>query len=459
MEVASLERSLNRDERKLLQDALVWAGTYRMWIDGVFGSGTRAAIRGFQDQHGYADTGYLAPDEIVALLDIRTSVRDEQLRWREFEDPDTGILLGLPTALFNRHKIIDNGGAWATSTDDAFLFTHRVLNKSKDDFLFFYVLTLNTATNVTINYQADNMFIVRGLISGTWESYIRYEFHDGEIRGYSLQWLSTPGNRWDAISVAISNSFWPFGKPSQPASVYPTLDALISSANDSPDAGAPATAPDLTLVRTGTGFIVSADGVVVTNEHVVDGCGEVRAAGHVADVMASDATNDLALLKLPQPGDMAQPPYEVATLRAGSTVSLGEDVVAAGYPLSGILDNDLNITPGIVSATSGIGGDPRYIQITTPVQPGNSGGPLLDRSGDVIGVVSAKLDWVAASEASGALPENVNFAVRAPLLTALLIANGVDFNEATLAVPAPTTQIAAAARGFTVHVECWRSAS
>ena len=85
-------------------------------------------------------------------------------------------------------------------------------------------------------------------------------------------------------------------------------------------------------------------------------------------------------------------------------LALGQSVVAVGYPLQGLLASSLNVTSGTVSALAGLGDDSRHVQITAPVQPGNSGGPLFDQGGNVIGVVTSKLNVLAIAAAVGDVP-------------------------------------------------------
>jgi len=132
-----------------------------------------------------------------------------------------------------------------------------------------------------------------------------------------------------------------------------------------------------------------------------------------------DAVNDLALLHLG-----GSSPYYLK-IRGGERLRAGDDIVSVGYPLRGILADEANITSGVVSALAGLGNDSRYIQITSPVQPGNSGGPLLDRSGLLVGVVIAKLDALRMVKISGDIPQNVNFAIRGSIVQAFLEANDV----------------------------------
>jgi hypothetical protein len=99
-------------------------------------------------------------------------------------------------------------------------------------------------------------------------------------------------------------------------------------------------------------------------------------------------------------------------LRAPVSTRSGEEIVAIGFPLSGVLSQEPIVTTGIVSALAGIRGDPTQLQISAPVQPGNSGGPVFDMNGNLVGIVVAGIGTLKAARAiGGAVPQNVNFAV------------------------------------------------
>ena len=150
----------------------------------------------------------------------------------------------------------------------------------------------------------------------------------------------------------------------------------------------------------GTGFFVNKQGYILTNDHVVAGCRKLAGRdGKPLHITYRDVGADLALLKT----DTL--PSSYAVFRTGPVPKVGDAVVAFGFPLPDILSSEGNVSTGVLSATSGLQDDPRFVQISAPVQPGNSGGPLFDSSGHVIGVVVAKLDaltrFILNSETAG----------------------------------------------------------
>ncbi len=167
----------------------------------------------------------------------------------------------------------------------------------------------------------------------------------------------------------------------------------------------------------GTGFFISEDGFLITNEHVVKDATQVRlstSAGLTfAKIVRVDSANDLALLK-------AQGKFAALPVAASRTVRLGNSVATVGFPNIGLQGFAPKLAKGEIASLSGAQDDARYFQISVPVQPGNSGGALVDERGNVVGVVSAKLSARAALAASGSLPENVNYAVKSSFLLGFL---------------------------------------
>jgi uncharacterized protein len=253
--------------------------------------------------------------------------------------------------------------------------------------------------------------------------------------------------------------------------------ALADAASSGQRVAARSDPTQLRLDATGTGFAVSEDGQLVTNHHVVAGCAEVRiqALGQdavSAAVVARDPENDLALLAAP----VSLP---AADFRSDPAIRAGDSVVAVGFPLHGLLASEANVTTGTVSALAGIGNDDRFLQMTVPVQPGNSGGPLLDLQGRVVGVVVAKLDALQVASATGDIPQNVNFAIKAHVVRNFLRATGVASGRLSIeqfealeefkkelersleahgegSRELSPAEVGAQAKEFTVLVECWK---
>jgi S1-C subfamily serine protease len=212
--------------------------------------------------------------------------------------------------------------------------------------------------------------------------------------------------------------------------------------------------PAKTVDVSGTGFAVTASGYVVTNNHVIANCvGDVHgnlASGAVMTlrVASTDQINDLALLQAPTRFP------EPATIRS-TAVHPGEAVIAVGYPYHGLLTSDLTVTTGTVSSLSGVLNDSRYLQISAPIQPGNSGGPLLDKAGAVVGVAAAKLNALQIAKVSGGpIPENINFGIKTGLLRDFLDNSAVPYQTAAPGAELKTEEVAAKARAYTLLVSC-----
>jgi hypothetical protein len=199
-------------------------------------------------------------------------------------------------------------------------------------------------------------------------------------------------------------------------------------------------------------FVVTPSGHIVTSDHGVKGCREVavRADGEQlsATILAHDAQNDLALLKVTHSF------VATAKFRDGATIRQGDAVVAVGYPLGPVLGTEASVTTGTVSALAGLRNDTRFLAFTAPVQQGNSGGPWLDASGHVAGIVTAKLNALGIAVNTGDIPQNVNFALKKTLIEDFLDANSVTYATAPPGKESSPADIGEAAKRYTLFVEC-----
>jgi hypothetical protein len=201
----------------------------------------------------------------------------------------------------------------------------------------------------------------------------------------------------------------------------------------------------------GTGFLVG-PGLLITNEHVVADCQRIDVVSpdgrRAARVIDSDDLIDLALLRV---SGLSGP---IAPIRRPGSVRLGEPAYAFGFPLTGLLSEGGNFTTGVVSGLRGLRDAANQIQISTPVQPGNSGGAVVDSSGGVIGVVVAKLNASEVSRVTGDIPQNVNFAVSLQTLVQFLRKNGVSTSSVERGASLDTAQLADMLRSFSHRVDC-----
>jgi S1-C subfamily serine protease len=202
----------------------------------------------------------------------------------------------------------------------------------------------------------------------------------------------------------------------------------------------------------GTAFMVNGEGFALTNQHVVRGCvriqGRLPGGEREGQIFATDETNDLALVKFPTRFE------SVAVFRSGRGIRAGDSVIAIGFPLQGLLASSPNVTTGAISAVSGVRDDVRFLQMTAPVQPGNSGGPLLDQSGQVVGIVVSKLNAVRVATITGDIPQNVNFAINGAIAKAFMDARGVDYRTSSSATKSETADIADRAGSYTIPLGC-----
>ena len=170
----------------------------------------------------------------------------------------------------------------------------------------------------------------------------------------------------------------------------------------------------------GSGFFLSQEGYIATNYHVIEEATVVQAnftrngkvESYQAKVVTVDPQNDLAIIKIDDPSFkyVSQIPYGLLS----RTIDTGSEVFALGYPMADVMGNEIKFTDGKISSKSGIQGDARVYQISVPIQPGNSGGPLFDMNGNIVGITSSGLnrDYFKS--------ENVNYAIKASYLKTLM---------------------------------------
>jgi len=172
-------------------------------------------------------------------------------------------------------------------------------------------------------------------------------------------------------------------------------------------------------IYTGSGFFITTNGYFVTNYHVIKsadkiGLRDVHGKTYEAIIVKVDANNDLALLKVKGTRFSALPVIN------SQTVKRGTHVITVGFPNIDIQGKEPKLSEGIVSALSGIQDEPTVFQISVPIQQGNSGGPMVNMDGNVVGIIASKLSALYMLKNRGSVPENVNYAIKSNYLNELI---------------------------------------
>ena len=218
-----------------------------------------------------------------------------------------------------------------------------------------------------------------------------------------------------------------------------------------PVAKTPTQDDEIISASSGSGFAVSSDGYVITNHHVIEGCQKVmvhtKGKELPVTVVTYDPQNDLALLK----GDFR--PKTVFPL-SNNRPELLQDIYVAGFPFGNKVSTSVKVTKGIISSLTGIGNNFSNIQIDAALQSGNSGGPILDDLGNVVGVAVSKLDAKYMFDNFGSIPENTNFGIKSIIVRSVLDSNGVNSPSANQ-LEISKSKLGKMISSGTYYISCW----
>ncbi len=232
----------------------------------------------------------------------------------------------------------------------------------------------------------------------------------------AYKWFNLAASQGDASASADRNKLALSMTPDQIAEGQRRSSAFVPR-NSSPIPTDKPSSSSIAPKSSGSGFFISQDGYLLTNLHVVEGSSKIviqtKQGTCAAQVVRADAANDIALLKV----SGSFQPLPVASSRS---VKLGDAIFTIGFPNIGVQGVEPKLTKGDISSLGGIQDDPRHFQVSLPVQPGNSGGPLINLYGNVIGIVSAKLNDLAMLKLTGSLPQNVSYALKGSFINAFL---------------------------------------
>ncbi|TGE00535.1 serine protease [Methylobacterium nonmethylotrophicum] len=459
---------LETERRVRLQTLLTAAGYWTGMPNVTFGRRLFDAVAQFQGENGFRPTGWLDGAQIARLRVLATP-KLAQWGLRTIAHPFRPVSIWAPMGLGLTAERTARGLELKDPTRRLSLAYNYLQNVAVAD-AFAYTVEKFQREGATLHYKVlrPDFFAISASQDGI-DIYMRYHQDGPGALGFVLRWDTRATDlSAERIAVLVSASLWsamtpdaPFiplpeiGAPDARAVALPPVQTAPPAVPSPPPAVAalPPATPPAAKPRdsSGTGFFVGGSGEVLTNAHVVEDCGRVEVRGPLgavpAQVVARDAANDLAILRT------GLTPPKVAALRMG--IRLGEPVAAFGYPLAGVLSTSGNFTLGNVTALTGLGDNTSYLQVSAPVQPGNSGGPLLDGNGNFVGVVTAKLNALKVMVATnGDIPQNVNFALKGAVAATFLESNGVAFTAGSAAAPMAPADLADHAKAMSVSVTC-----
>ena len=411
------------EARLYFQVALTAAGHWSAVPNISYSRRLHEAIRQYQYRIGQQPTGVLTEAQVTRLIDDAGPVLKG---WglRSAKHPERGRPLWVPMGLDLRAERTAAGVVIADPKNQ-FRLRYEYLPGASLQEKYEAVQTDMAAGGDNIEYKLikPDFFVVAANKHSKYHRYSRFHRDGSGLLGFEMWWSNDAAPVFgDRLVTLVSGSFWASmtgaSFPSVKPVAYPWQDnePPVAARPSTPASAATEASPEKKGVSTGSGFFVTHNGHVLTNAHVIEGCSTIMVRTNSMSVvpgrvMTRDVQNDLAIVKIDQAAE------KIIPIRSG--VRLGESIAAFGFPHSDMLSTTGNFTLGNVTALAGLGDDSRYLQVSAPVQAGNSGGPLLDAYGNLVGVVSAKLNAVKVMAASGDLPQNVNFAIKATLAAIL----------------------------------------
>lgn len=431
------------DELRLIQLGLGVSGDYNGILDGKWGAISAKALTSYSFRE-FAE----APKTIhLGSIALKAVEFLESSKWEilNFSDPNFSILI--PTE--NRTNLQESRDYFSFSHGESSL-NYSITFGGLDKTLRYHDFAINEAANPSATYSVRKKDRLVTSIEKR-DGQLLYVRSDFASNIWTTVLLSAyPKDRVILNVVAGSirfNKRYDFNLPEN-GKLADTIKTLVNIATEPKRPGTAAPSErhlsSNNLIATGSGYLVSDRGQILTNAHVIEGCRRLKVGGSDAALQAQSEIFDLALLHSPNMTNQAPLKF------SPKTIALNQDLIIAGFPYSDLLSG-LNITRGNVSSITGIKGDNINFQISAPVQSGNSGGPALDEYGAAIGTVVAKL----SPKATGSRPENVNFAVRNEIALLFLSQNQVEVQFSNNQEALSAQALGALASDVTVKVECY----
>ena len=437
-EARRAEAALSRDDRMAIQSALQWFGFYTSAIDGAFGPGTRASITAWQVAQGVEETGVLTTKQRSALLGERARI-EADLGLVTITEPESGIELALPSALvefdrydppFVQYRAKGNSGIRLTLIsqpgDEASLFA-----------LYDILQTLDIIPLSGPRERGDRSFTIDAADARI-ATHAEAALSQGLIKGWMLTWEPAQAATAATVLQTLKTSFKPVGTRA--------LDPGLVPLDDGVRAGMLAGMEVRRPMRSRTGFYVTADGAVLTVPEAVTGCGRITLDRDTeATVTLTDPALGIALLTPAKP----LAPAAVAGLES-SPPRVGSEIAVAGYSYEDALPAAA-LTFGTIEGVSGLNGEADLRRLSLATLPGDAGGPVLDASGTVLGMLLPRKTGAARQ-----LPDGVSFAAASPAIAARLATAGLTLPPAVRDGALAPADLTRRATQMTVLVSCWK---
>ncbi len=428
------ERALSAEQRRELQVALKSAGFYAAAIDGAFGAGTRRSMSAWQGANGFTETGVLTTAQRRLLLD-QYNAPLISVGMAPLSDAAAGIQMQMPLGevAFSR---LEPPFAHYDSTTGGGIRVLLISQPGNQATLYGLYDIMQTLAIVPLDGPRERRarsFTLEGR-DARMVSYTEAVLEDGEIKGFTLIWPTGDEARRTRVLALMRQSFARLPGVLDPAAGADTAQNIDLVA------GLEVRRPRLSR----SGFYVDARGAVVTTTEAVRACTRITLDDlYRAEVLSADDATGIAVLRPSEP----LAPARVAAFRQ-SDPRLKSQVVVAGYSFEGALGAP-SLTYGNLEDLRGLTGEAGLNRLALAALPGDAGGPVLDQSGAVVGML------LPEAGTSRKLPEGVSFAAAVAAIGTVLDGAGVRALASATGDRATPDDLIATASGMTVLVSCW----
>lgn len=433
-EARASERALTADERKSLQEALAWQGFYTSRIDGSFGAGTRKSMAAWQTARGFDPSGILTTAQRATILAAVEAER-AALGLVTVTDEEAGIEIDLPLGLvkfdhynapFATYAEVDGSGVQV-------LLISQTGDQNRLFGLYDIMETLEIVPLEGARERNKSGFTLNGS-NAEITSHTEASLQGGLIKGFTLIYPTEKTAQMERVLNEMKATFKPIGNTAMDDTLGQPLGVAKADLMSGLDVRRP--------IFGRSGFYIDAKGTVVTASAGLDQCRRVTVDNVEADIKLNDPIGIAVLAP-----KAALAPAMFAALQT-EMPRLNADIAAAGFSYGGALSSPV-VSFGRFSASEGLAGEAQQARLSLATHDGDAGGPVLDASGGVIGMI------LPQQEGAKILPDDLTLAVQAPAMAPVLATAGHAPSVAETAGSLAAEDLSEIARAITVQVSCW----